>query len=113
MNITSDANEYEVGTFGDGKLSEDFYKFRPIVTRIIFIEMMTEYIDDGHIVPPAFADLSESDKKENIIKFKECVECAKMYLKWPINNVSNFINQWYKCFPGFEKYLDEEVFENE
>ena len=34
-------------------------------------------MDEGHIVPPAFADLSESDKKDNIIKFKECVECAR------------------------------------
>ena len=77
LNTTFDANEYDVGTFGDGKLSGDFYKYRPIVTRIVFIEMMAEDMDEGHIVPPAFADLSESDKKDNIIKFKECVECAR------------------------------------
>lgn len=92
-----DVNEYDVHLEVE-KLSEDFYRYRPIVTRIVFIEMMTEDIDKGHFVPPAFADLSESDKKENIIKFKECVECATRYLKWSINAVSNFINQWYKCF---------------
>ena len=113
MNITFDLNKYEVGTFGTRQISEDFYKYRPIVTRIIFIEMMAEDIDQGYLVPPYFVDLSESDKAYNLTKFKECVECARIYLKWSIDEVSNFINQWCKCFPGFEKYLDEETTKDE
>lgn len=91
----------------------NFYKYRPIVRRIVFVETMAEDIDEGHVVPPAFADLSESDRKEIIIKFKECVECARIYLKWSTYEVSNFINRWCKCFPGFEKYLDEEAAKDE
>lgn len=36
MNITFDPNEYEVGTFGTGQISEDFYKYRPINDLLVF-----------------------------------------------------------------------------
>lgn len=113
MNITFDPKEYEVGTLGTGQIAQDFYKYRPIVTRIVFIEMMAENINKGYLVPPDFVDLSESDKADNLTKFKECVECAKIYLKWSINEISGFIHQWCQCFPGFEKYLDEETTKDE
>lgn len=87
--------------FNPYQCDADYYKYRKYVTRIAYMQGVQEYIEKEGYYPIPFSELNTEDKLFEVKMYRRCFECAEVYLKWDEPQLSDLIQLWDKCFPGF------------